>query len=270
MNIQMNAASSSMRELQKKIDMIANNVANVNTTGYKKQEANFADTLLHSVNKQAGPANEIGRSTPNGLRIGGGTLLSDGVTRHSLGQMQQTGRELDFAIDSPNSYFRVSNEDGISYTRNGSFQTEPIAGSDRLALVTASGDSVLGADGTPITLAAGYDELNIGSNGTVTATYAGQAAETFQFGTAQINRTALLEKAGDNRYRLPGTEAEQIAAGALELGGSPISQAVLETSNVDMASEMTELIATQRLFQSQGRAISFADDMMGLVNTMKS
>ena len=138
MNIQMNAASSSMRELQKKIDMIANNVANVNTTGYKKQEANFADTPPHSVNKQAGPANDIGRSTPNGLRIGGGTLLSDGITRHSLGQMQETGRELDFAIDSPNSYFRTSNEEGIYYTRNGSFQAEPIPGSGRLALVTAT------------------------------------------------------------------------------------------------------------------------------------
>lgn len=270
MNIQMNAASSSMRELQKKIDMIANNVANVNTTGYKKQEANFADALLHSVTKQAGPANEIGRSTPDGLRIGGGMLLSDGITRHSLGQMQETGRELDFAIQSPNGYFRIADGDDIYYTRDGSFQTEPIPGNGRLALVTASGDSVLGADGNPITVAPGYEELTIGANGTMTASYADQPAETFQLGTAQVNRPALLEKAGDNRFRLPGTEAEQIAAGALQLAEFPVSQGVLETSNVDMTAEMTELIATQRLLQSQGRAISFADDMMGLVNTMKS
>ena len=70
MNIQMNAASSTMSELQKKIDIISNNVANVNTTGYKKQQANFADALLHTVTKQAG-AGEAGRSTPPGLRVGG-------------------------------------------------------------------------------------------------------------------------------------------------------------------------------------------------------
>lgn len=270
MNIQMNAASSSMRELQKKIDTIANNVANVNTTGYKKQEATFADALLHSVTKQAGPANEIGRSTPDGLRIGSGMLISDSITRHSLGQMQQTGGDLDFAIQSPNGYFRIAEGDDIYYTRDGSFQTEPLPGTGRLALVTASGASVLGADGNPITLAAGYDELKIGSDGAVTASYADLPAETFQLGMAQVNRSALLEKAGDNRYRLPGTEAEQIAAGALQLAQFPVSHGFLETSNVDMTTEMTELIATQRLFQSQGRAISFADDMMGLVNTMKS
>lgn len=270
MNIQMNAASGTMRELQKKIDLIANNVANVNTTGYKKQEANFADTLLHSVTKQAGAAHEIGRSTPAGLRIGGGALLSESITRHTQGQYQETGRELDFAIQSPDGYFRISNEDGFFYTRDGSFQTEAIPGSNRLALVTSSGDSVLGADGVPITFRSGYRELTIGENGTVSTSYPGQGTETFQLGMAQINRTAALEKAGSNRYRLTGTEAGQLANGTLQWAAFPVAQGSLETSNVDLTSEMTELIATQRLLQSQGRAISFADDMMGLVNTMKS
>lgn len=270
MNIQMNTASSTMRELQKKIDSIANNVANVNTHGYKKQEANFSDALLYSVTKQAGTANEIGRSTPNGLRIGGGALVSEGITRHSQGSLQETGRELDFALQSPNTYFRIANGEENYYTRNGSFQAEAIPGSDRLALTTASGDSVLDANGQPITIGAGYREMSLGTDGVVTVSYDNQPAETFQLGTAKVNRPALFEKDGDNRYRLPGTQAEQTAAGVLELIDVPMTHRFLETSNVDMTAEMTELIATQRLFQSQGRAISYADDMMGLVNTMKS
>ena len=269
MNIQMNAASSTMSELQKKIDVISNNVANVNTTGYKKQQANFADALLHTVTKQAG-AGEAGRSTPPGLRVGGGAILSHGITRHTQGQFQETGRELDFAIQSPDGYFRVSDGENTYYTRDGSFKTEPIPGSDRLALVTSGGDTVLGAGNAPITIAAGYQDIVIGANGVLTINYANQAAETVQLSTAQVNRTALLEKAGDNRYRLPDTEAEQLANGTLQLVDVPVAQGSLETSNVELTDEMTELIATQRLLQSQGRAISFADDMMGLVNTMKS
>lgn len=275
----MNTASNTMGELQKKIDSIANNIANVNTNGYKRQEASFSDALVQSIEKQVGPQNEIGRITPYGLRIGTGAILSQTATRNEQGAIRQTDRPLDFMIQGESAYFRVASEGNTFYTKDGSFQVQPVLNSNQVSLVTANGDAVLGADNQPIVFDNDYDSIQLTGNGTLEISYkdpAKQAAE-IQLGIAQINRPNSLEKIGDNLLRLTGTEAEQLANGNLELidlsqqndGSISIKQGALEASNVELADEMTELIATQRLFQSQGRAISYADDMMGLVNTIK-
>ncbi|MFD1032803.1 flagellar hook-basal body protein [Metaplanococcus flavidus] len=278
MNIQMNSAASSMRELQKKIDTIANNIANVNTTGYKRQEANFADALVQSFEKQAGP-HEVGRQTPNGIRIGAGATVSQIALRTNQGSAVQTGRELDFMITGENGYFRVESEGNAYYTKNGSFQLEPDAAGNQLNLVTDNGESILGANNQPITFDNDYDTITVNENGTLEVTYktAGKPADAFQLSIAEINRPDLLQKTGSNLYELPGTEAEQVANGTLQVlnladgndGTIKVGQGALEMSNVDLTNEMTELIATQRLLQSQSKAISFADDMRGLVNTIR-
>lgn len=279
MNIQMNTASNTMGELQKKIDSIANNIANVNTNGYKRQEASFSDALVQSIEKQVGPQNEIGRITPYGLRIGTGAILSQTATRNEQGSIRQTDRPLDFMIQGESAYFRVASEGNTFYTKDGSFQVQPVLNSNQVSLVTANGDAVLGADNQPIVFDNDYDSIQLTGNGTLEISYKDPAkqANEIQLGIAQINRPNSLEKIGDNLLRLTGTEAEQLANGNLELidlsqqndGSISIKQGALEASNVELADEMTELIATQRLFQSQGRAISYADDMMGLVNTIK-
>lgn len=278
MNIQMNSAASSMRELQKKIDTIANNIANVNTTGYKRQEANFADALVQSFEKQAGPL-EVGRQTPNGIRIGAGATVSQIALRTNQGSAVQTGRELDFMITGENGFFRVENGGNTYYTKNGSFQLTPDAAGNQLNLVTSNGEAVLGANNQPITIDNDYDSITVNENGTLNVTYktAGKPADTFQLSIAEINRPDLLQKTGGNLYELPGTEAEQVASGTLQVlnladgndGTIRVGQGALEMSNVDLTTEMTELIATQRLLQSQSKAISFADDMRGLVNTIR-
>ncbi|WP_422121912.1 flagellar hook-basal body protein [Planococcus sp. X10-3] len=278
MNIQMNAAASSMRELQKKIDTIANNISNVNTTGYKRQEANFADALVQSFEKQAGP-HEVGRQTPNGIRVGAGATVSQIALRTNQGSAIQTGRELDFMIMGESGYFRVESEGNAYYTKNGSFQLETDAAANQLNLVTSNGDSVLGANNQPISFDNDYDTITANANGTLEVTYktAGKPADVFQLSIAEIGRPDLLQKTGSNLYELPGDEAEQVATGTLQVlnladgndGQIRVSQGALEMSNVDMTNEMTELIATQRLLQSQSKAISFADDMRGLVNTIR-
>lgn len=279
MSIQMNSATTSMRELQKKIDIIANNISNVNTTGYKRQEANFSDALFQSIEKQAGHQNEIGRLTPNGLRVGSGAIITQTSLRTEQGSIMKTNRPLDFVIQGESGYFRIASEGKTFYTKDGSFQVQPVLNSNQFNLVTSSGDSVLDINGQPITFDSDYKNLETDENGTVQVTYqdSTKAPTQFQLGIAQINRPNLLEKVGANRYQLPGTEAQQVANGTLQImdlatqndGSVRINQGALEMSNVDLTDEMTELIATQRLFQSQGRAISFADDMMGLVNSMK-
>lgn len=278
MNIQMNSAASSMRELQKKIDTIANNIANVNTTGYKRQEANFADALVQSFEKQAGPL-EAGRQTSNGIRIGAGGTISQIALRTNQGSAVQTGRELDFMISGENGFFRVESGGNAYYTKNGSFQLEPDAAGNQLNLVTSGGEAVLGANNQPISFDNDYDTITVNKNGTLEVTYktAGKPADAFQLSIAEINRPDLLQKTGGNLYELPGTEAEQVANGTLQVlnladgndGTISVGQGALEMSNVDLTTEMTELIATQRMIQSQSKAISFADDMRGLVNTIR-
>lgn len=279
MNIQMNSAATSMRELQKKVDVIANNISNVNTNGYKRQEANFSDTLVQSITRQAGADNEIGRVTPNGLRVGSGVRVTQTSLRNEQGSIQQTDRPLDFSIQGNSAFFRVASEGKTFYTKDGSFQVQPVLNSNQVNLVTSNGDAVLDSNNNPISFDNDFASIKADQNGTWQVTYkdAGKQPTQIQLSIADINRPNLLEKVGGNRYQLPGTEAEQVANGTLQVvdlsqqnnKNFRINQGSLETSNVDLTEEMTELIATQRLIQSQGKAISFADDMMGLVNTIR-
>lgn len=279
MNIQMNSAATSMRELQKKVDVIANNISNVNTNGYKRQEANFSDTLVQSITRQAGANNEIGRITPNGLRVGSGVRVTQTSLRNEQGSIQQTDRPLDFSIQGDSAFFRVASEGKTFYTKDGSFQVQPVLNSNQVNLVTSNGDAVLDSNNNPISFDNDFASIKADQNGTLQVTYkdAGKQPTQIQLSIADINRPNLLEKVGGNRYQLPGTEAEQVANGTLQMvdlsqqnnKNFRINQGSLETSNVDLTEEMTELIATQRLIQSQGKAISFADDMMGLVNTIR-
>jgi len=279
MNIQMNSAATSMRELQKKVDVIANNISNVNTNGYKRQEANFSDTLVQSITRQAGADNEIGRVTPNGLRVGSGVRVTQTSLRNEQGSIQQTDRPLDFSIQGDSAFFRVASEGKTFYTKDGSFQVQPVLNSNLVNLVTSNGDAVLDSNNNPISFDNDFASIKADQNGNLQVTYkdAGKQPTQIQLSIADINRPNLLEKVGGNRYQLPGTEAEQVANGTLQVvdlsqqnnKNFRINQGSLETSNVDLTEEMTELIATQRLIQSQGKAISFADDMMGLVNTIR-
>ncbi|MGI2328517.1 flagellar hook-basal body protein [Planococcus sp. YIM B11945] len=271
MNIQMNTAATTMRELQKKVDMIANNISNVNTSGYKRQEANFSDALVQSFERQATPQREAGRSTPYGIRIGAGAINTHTSIRTEQGSIKQTGNQLDFMIQGDSGFFRVASEGRTLYTRDGSFHVQP--NGDQVNLVTASGAAVLDSNNQPISFDGDYKSIKTNENGLVEVTYKDPAKQPtqFQLSIATVNRPNMLEKLGGNNYQLPGTEAEQLANGTLQLGDGTvnISQGALEMSNVDLTDEMTELISTQRLLESQGRSIKFADDMMGLVNTMK-
>lgn len=279
MNIQMNTAASTMRELQKKVDIIANNISNVNTTGYKRFEANFSDTLVQSMERQAHSQHEVGRITPYGIRIGSGAKVAQTSIRSEQGSILATDRPLDFMIQGDAGYFRVDSEGTTRYTRDGSFQLQPVLNSNQVRLVTSLGDSVLTSNNQPIVFDGDYDAIKVSENGTIQVTYKDPSKQPaqFQLGIAKINQRNLLEKVGGNLFQLPGTEVEQIANGTLQVlnlaqqndGSIKIKQGALEMSNVNLTEEMTELITTQRLIQSQGRAISFADDMMGLVNTIR-
>ncbi|MBN8208712.1 flagellar hook-basal body protein [Bacillus sp. NTK071] len=260
MNIQMATASSSLSQTQKKMDTIANNIANVNTAGYKSREATFQNLLTREYENQTGEANEPGRQTPENLRVGFGSKVGLTTLRFEQGSAQETGQELDVMLEGDNVYFRVQNGDEVHYTRDGSFEFQNENGA--MTLVTSSGSPVLDVNGNEITFANNPGKLTISNEGGIQA----ENGQTFQLSVAKINRPQSLVNEGGNEFSLNAADGNAVVVPSEEF---KTRQGFLEMSNVDLTKETTDMISTQRLLQFQSQAIKMADEMMGLANTIK-
>lgn len=284
MNIQMVTASNTLNQLQKKVDTISNNIANMNTAGYKRREATFQELLTQQVNHQPHPEKEMGRLTPNGLRIGYGSMLGQTAVYLGQGSPQQTGRPLDVMIQGEKGWFRIQrtsmgqNNQPVTeelYTRSGAFQWQPDPLDDeRVRLVTAQGDLVLDAGGAPISAGANHKSFSIAPDGRLTVEYEDGIEELGSLGLVEISRPDLLLGVGDSLFRAStdaGIAVDQYVM-PVDLENNEaytIQQGFLEMSNVDLSQELTELMMAQRLMQFQARAISIADDMLGLANSIR-
>lgn len=295
MNIQMLQASTTLGQLQRKVDTLANNIANLNTPGYKRREATFQEALAMEIKNQPHAQKEMARLTPYGLRIGSGALLGQTTLRYEQGAVQETGRPLDFMIEGERVFFRTMRtwideagevQQELLYTRDGSFHLTPDPGyPNSLVLTTAQGYFVLediGPDSTglPVRIDANYERIEFDpEEATLRVYYPGYPDEpqVRTLNLALINRPDLFEAVGDNHFRLPGDLFEHELDGVirtLDLAGNDrglvrVRQGALEMSNVDLTTEMAELIATQRHMQFQARAITIADEMMGLANSIR-
>ncbi len=265
MNIQMATASSSLSQTQKKMDTIANNIANVNTTGYKSRDATFQNLLTQTYKNQTGEMTEPGRETPENLRVGFGSKVGLTTLRSDQGSAQETGRDLDVMLEGENVYFRIQNGDEVHYTRDGSFELQNENGT--VTLMNSSGNPVLDTNGNAINFANSPSKLSISDSGEIAATDANGNEQTFQLSIAKINRPQALVNAGGNEFSLDGNGELELAA--IDGEEYKTKQGFLEMSNVDLADETTEMISTQRLLQFQSQAIKMADEMMGLANTIK-
>ncbi|MDP4551458.1 flagellar hook-basal body protein [Alkalihalobacillus macyae] len=258
MNIQMATASSSLSQTQKKMDTIANNIANVNTAGYKSREATFQNLLTRTYENQTGEAAEPGRQTPENLRVGFGSKVGLTSLRYEQGSAQETGRELDVMLEGENVYYRVQNGEDIHYTRDGSFEFQNE--NNALTLVTSSGNAVLDVNGNAITFATNPGKLSISDQGDIQA----ENGQTFQLSVAKINRPQSLVNEGGNEFSLNVADGNAVVSEEFKT-----RQGFLEMSNVDLTKQTTDMISTQRLLQFQSQAIKMADEMMGLANTIK-
>ncbi|WP_394175217.1 flagellar hook-basal body protein [Guptibacillus hwajinpoensis] len=258
MNIQMATASSSLSQTQKKMDTIANNIANVNTAGYKSREATFQNLLTRTYENQTGEATEPGRQTPENLRVGFGSKVGLTSLRYEQGSAQETGRELDVMLEGENVYYRVQNGEDIHYTRDGSFEFQNE--NNALTLVTSSGNAVLDVNGNAITFATTPGKLSISDQGDIQA----ENGQTFQLSVAKINRPQSLVNEGGNEFSLNAADGNAVVSEEFKT-----RQGFLEMSNVDLTKQTTDMISTQRLLQFQSQAIKMADEMMGLANTIK-
>ncbi|OIJ11719.1 flagellar biosynthesis protein FlgG [Anaerobacillus alkalilacustris] len=280
MNQSMITASVTMGQLQKKLDTISHNVANVNTNGYKRRDVQFQDLLFQQLNNQTVHQQETGRNTSNGLRIGSGARVSQTILRMEQGAINQTGRPLDIAIGEKGIFFEVLPTDENEprrFTRDGAFYLTPNPNNaDELFLVTGDGDFVMSATGNAIAIPANYDSINVTETGTILVTLKGELDTEINLGQLQLFRVTkpqLLESIGDNYFSFP--DLEQLGLGfddVLELvpeNEGKLIQGALEGSNVDLGKELSELILAQRAYQFNTRSISMADQMMGLVNNIR-
>lgn len=280
MNRTMITATNTLAQLQKQMDIISNNLANIDTAGYKRREATFTDLLFQEYRNQTNVNEEQNRLTPAGIRQGTGARLSQSQIIMKQGNLKTTGRQLDVAFTKEGQYFRVlvQNEDGssIHLTRGGSFHLTPIS-ENEMMLVTGDGYSILDENNNPISITGDAKGYTITENGQLVVEKTNGTRQVVNLGVTLVKKPQFLEQKGANLLGLPENFAE---LGVLEediltqLNGPlraqiSMKQGVLEQSNVDLSKEMTELMNVQRSYQFQSRSITIADQMMGLVNGIR-
>jgi flagellar basal-body rod protein FlgG len=254
MNPALWVAKTGLDAQQTNMAVISNNLANVNTTGFKKSRAVFQDLLYQNVS-QVGAATSQNTQAPSGLELGTGVSLVATEKVYTQGNLNQTGNALDVAING-NGFFQVLTPDGsLAYTRDGSFQVSATG-----QIVTASGFTVQPA----ITIPQGAQSVTIGADGTVQVQLVGQSAPS-TVGTLQLANfvnPAGLQPNGENLLVESGSSgtAQTGAPGANGLGA--LQQGYTESSNVDVVEEMVNMIETQRAYEMNTKAIETNDQML--------
>lgn len=251
-------AKTGLDAQQTRMTVVSNNLANVNTTGFKRGRASFED-LLYQNERQPGGATSQQTQLPSGLMVGTGVRVVSTEKFFEQGNLLQTGNALDVAING-RGFFEVLMPDGSqAYTRDGSFQVNAQG-----ELVTNSGYPVQPG----IQIPEGALAVSIGSDGTVTVQLAGQAApvEVGQLALTDFVNPAGLQAKGENLF-LETAASGPAQPGSPGLAGTgTLIQGSLESSNVNVVEELISMIETQRGYEMNAKAISTADQMWAFLN----
>ncbi|MEP3046000.1 MAG: flagellar basal-body rod protein FlgG [Roseibium sp.] len=254
-------AATGMKAQEVNVEVISNNVANMRTTGFKKQRADFQDLLYQNLRRMGTETSDAGTIVPTGIQIGSGVKIASTGRIMSQGSLEQTGKELDLAVRGE-GFFQIDLPDGTTaYTRDGSFERDANG-----QLVTIDGYEV----NPGITIPDDTKDITISNNGTVQGI--DQAGATVDLGQVQLARfvnKAGLEAIGDNLF------LESDASGAPQTG-SPgdegfggVQQYFLEMANVDAVTEIADLIAAQRAYEMNSKVIQAADQMYSTTTQMR-
>lgn len=248
-------AATGMLAQQTNVDVIANNIANMNTTGYKRFRPEFQDLLYQNLRRVGAESSDAGTIVPNGVQIGVGVKTASVYRITEQGNLTSTGNTLDLAIQGV-GYFQVELPNGDdAFTRAGAFQLSPDG-----EIVTADGYTV----SPGISIPSDAVDITINANGQVQAKIDGQVTPQTvgTFDLVSFANGAGLESVGGNLL----LETPSSGSPTVSTPGSPgfgfIQQGFLETSNVDAVSEITALIAAQRAYEMNSKVISTADEMM--------
>ncbi|ARD48811.1 flagellar hook-basal body protein [Sporosarcina sp. P33] len=273
----MTAATNTMNQLQQRLDLIGNNLSNVGTHGYKSADATFQELLYQQMTNDK--ADRADRRSDLGIRMGSGSHLGSLQMNWKVGSVQVTGRQLDFALTEPKQHFNlIQQTDGgeeIIYSRKGNFYLSPAANGNNM-LVNEEGLAVADSAGRPIVFSGQATDYQVKPNGMLLVTTP-QGSETFDLGITVLEKPDSMVQLSATNFGLPedlaalGVTAndlltEMTGAGREQIG---LQNQALETSNVQFEKEMADLISTQRAYQFNARSVTMADQMMGLINSIR-
>jgi flagellar basal-body rod protein FlgG len=248
-------AATGMAAQELNVQVISNNIANLQTTGYKKQTAAFQDLIYDHVRRVGAQASQQGTILPVGIDLGGGVKTVGTPRMMTQGTLSVTGNTLDLAVRG-DGYFKILMPDGTySYTRDGSFQMD-----NQGRIVTAGGNPVQ----PTITIPQNASGITINTQGQISVTLPGSTASTTigQIGLTRFINEAGLNPTGDNLFTdTPASGPPQDGLANAD-GYGDIQQGNLEQSNVEVVSEISNLIAAQRAYEMNSKVISAADQMM--------
>ena len=247
-------AATGLQNQQRRIDTIANNVANVNSVGYKSARLDFKDALY-----TAGIVPGLPRTPAGNQQKGHGVMVAGIAKDYATGNFASTERQLDFAIEGE-GFFELSDANGnLCYTRNGSFYID-----DDGWLVNGEGRFILDSDGGRIQAPYGTDTVRVTTDGMLTFIAEDEDEMTVALGIYTFRNVTGLFTAGGGNYTTSLASGEKMTA-----YGASVRQGTLEMSNVNLAEEMTRLIRTQRAFSLASKALTTADEMEGIANNLR-
>lgn len=255
-------AASGMAAQQLNVEVISNNIANMNTVGFKKQRAEFQDLLYQNVERMGAQSSSSGTVVPTGIQIGAGVKAGAVYRVTEQGTPQMTGNPYDMAIDGK-GYFQISLPSGEkAYTRAGNLQVNPEG-----QMVTDDGYLLEPA----ITIPQDATKVSISKTGLVQVTQAGQPAPTTvgQIELASFFNEAGLEAIGDNLLLETAASGPAIVGTPGDAGYGQIMQNYTEASNVDAVAEISALIVAQRAYEMNSKVISTADQMLSVASQVK-
>ncbi len=254
-------AATGMEAQSLNVDVIANNLANVNTVGFKRSRADFQD-LMYTEQPLGGTRSSAQTKIPTGIQVGEGVKPVAVQKIFTQGDYKQTGNPLDIAIEG-DGFFQILLPNGdIAYTRAGSFKLD-----DEGKIVTSDGYPLQ----PEITIPQDAETITIGADGTVSVTLPGQkeASQVGQIQLVKFINPAGLESIGRNLFMPTDSSGDPVTGTPGEEGFGTLAQGYLEMSNVSVVEEMTNLIIAQRAYEVNAKAIQAADEMLQMANNVK-
>jgi len=254
-------SATGMQAQELNIDVIANNLANVNTSGFKKSRAEFQDLLYESM-RPAGAASSQDTVVPTGIQLGHGTRPAAVQKIFTQGDFRNTKNELDWAIEG-DGFFQIELPNGeTSYSRSGEFKLDADG-----RIVNPDGFSLL----PELTIPTDTVSISVGMDGTVSVLQAGDSTPT-EIGSIQLARfinPAGLRSLGKNLYVPTEATGNEMTGTPGETGLGSIAQGFLEMSNVSVVDEMVNMITAQRAYETNSKVVQTADEMLQLANNLK-
>ena len=255
-------AATGMQAQQTNVEVISNNIANMTTTGFKRRRAEFQDLIYQNLRRVGSNSSDAGQVLPSGAQIGLGVKTAAIYPITEQGNLQQSGNSLDLAI-SGNGYFQIQLPSGeVAYTRDGTFGLSPTG-----QIVTADGYIVQPG----ITVPTGATAITVNAQGQVQATIAGQVAPQVvgQLQLAGFPNPAGLDAQGDNLLLASGASGNAVSGTPGTNGFGTVLQGFVETSNVNVVSEITDLITAQRAYEMNSKVITAGDQMLSTLTNLR-